>query len=157
MCESAPGPSKQTKRPAIFVAEPPRSSKYARTEHDKPGVICGKAATSKKNPLQQPSQESWNILAKKSEEWRELNTDFSNLYERIQLDKTPRKVHKICKLDVTGIKLKRAQELHSKYPADTSKDTQTSEDVSPSSNLRIRRITCKVSKFSCVICEKKKT
>ena len=91
-------------------------------------------------------------MAHKCEEWRELGTDFSSLYKCIQVDKTPRKVHKICRLNVTGIKLKRAKKLQNKYRDNDPKDIESTEET-----LNVRRssrISSKVSKFSCVICEK---
>ena len=153
MCDSVSGPSLRKRRAAIFVEEPPESAnKCAKINNEKACIICGKAKTIKRNPLQRPSPNTWNLLDLNSEEWRELGTDLRILYKCIQVDKTPRKVHKICRLNVTGIKLKRAEKLQNKYREDDPSDIASTEE-----SLNVRRssrISSKVSKFSCVICEK---
>ena len=66
-----PGPSSGKRRTAIFVAEPPELGiKCAKRDQVDACIVCGKTATSKRKPLQQPSQETSNSLAQKCEEWR---------------------------------------------------------------------------------------
>ena len=85
----------QTKRP-LLVAKPPDSTvkktKVVTDDHDS-CVVCGESTTSKSNPLQQPSQETWDSVAHKAEEWRGLGTQFHNLYERLQVGENPKKLH----------------------------------------------------------------
>src|SRR6267154_5233814 len=143
----------QMKRQAILTATPPEPiEKKIKSKSLEICTVCEKSSISKSNPLQQQSQETWNNLAHKALEWKGLDTVYNRLHEHIQVDTAPIKVHQICKLDVVGVKLERAQE--SFRLSLSSKEKEVAENpVQHSIQPRARSSRLGFSvESSCVIC-----
>jgi len=77
-------------------------------------VVCKSKNSTQHNPLQLPSPKTWNLLAGKAQEWKGLDSNYSSLHANIRLEGTPLPIHKICKLNITGNRLKKAKEANRK-------------------------------------------
>lgn len=134
----------------MLVASPPETTgKKSKTRTEDECVICEESKWSKKNPLLKPNQDTWNTIAEKAQEWKGLGTNYDDLYEKIQVDAAPQKIHKLCKLEIVEQKLKRAQDSHRKSvieanvgEADENPTNQTNEPRTRSSRIGSTHSTC---------------
>lgn len=100
----------------MLIASPPEPpSKRSKTNPEAECVICELSATTKNNPLQQPNQDTWNNFAEKAQQWKGLGTKYDDIHEKIKVGAAPSQVHKLCKLEIVGQKLTRAQDAHRKF------------------------------------------
>ncbi|XP_063222022.1 uncharacterized protein LOC134530774 isoform X1 [Bacillus rossius redtenbacheri] len=148
-----PGASKLRKRHALLNASPPEPiGKKTKTRAEDDCVICKQSTTSKRNPLQNPNQDTWNKIAEKALEWKDLGTSFDDIHEKIQVNALPRKIHKVCRLEVVGHKLLRAQDTYyrkSMPEENVGEAAGTSAEHTKEQRIRSSRI---VSKSVCVFC-----
>ena len=72
-------------------------------------VACKGTADTKANPLQLSSESTWDGLCGKAEKLKALKAftkskDFCDLNTLMKVAEPPKKVHKICKLNISGVK-----------------------------------------------------
>lgn len=100
----------------MLVALPPVSSgKKIKSYTEDECVICGWGISifQKQYPLQK-LHDSWNAIADKAQEWKVLEAKYNELHEKIQVGTVPKKIHKVCRLEIVGQKLSRVQKSSKK-------------------------------------------
>jgi hypothetical protein len=147
-----PGSSRRKKRLALLIASTPgpTGKKTKPLIADNECVVCHKSGTSKSNPLIEPNQETWNTIYLKTQSWKNLGTKFDNLFEIIQFGAAPKEIHKLCKLEIVGEKLKRAQKRNNSDSRvrDTDADTSSTNEI----RARCSRMQKGSLHSACILC-----
>ena len=163
MSHQSAGSQYNITKQALFKATPPTKAAEPRGTqwliHGTANlcVVCHKSCSAKNNPLQLPSQSTWDSLSEKVKQWQEFDSPYSELHNIIKVGETPQKVHKLCKLDVSVTKLTRAKQAKDKQAASSAamnEDTQSAAQVSHSPLKRKRCRPTGKSNLMCIFCLK---